>query len=192
MTKLLAAVAVLAFAGCGYRAAFPMPEHLRTFSVAVFTNKTLERNLDFEFTQALVREIHAKTRLRAAPPAEADLVITGEIDELTREVRRRMSTRHDERDRDVDGDGDLDRDRPEQRNEMRHRLYVNVRMQDRRRNVAYWKGERITRRVEFRLRSGETERMARDELVRELARRVVSLAFERWPARATEARARGG
>jgi len=191
MKKLLAAVAVLAFAGCGYRAGFPMPEHLRTFSVGVFTNKTLERNLDFEFTQALVREIHAKTRLRAAPPAEADLVITGEIDELTREVRRRMSTRHDERDRDVDGDGDLDRDRPEQRNEMRHRLYVNVQMQDRRRNVAYWKGERVTRRVEFRLRSGETARMARDELVRELARRVVSLAFERWPARATEARARG-
>ena len=184
MRKLAAALVALALAGCGYRASFDLPPHIHTFSVATFTNKTLERNLDFEFTQSLVREIHAKTRLRAAPSAEADLVITGEIDRLTREVLRR--TRDD---RDYDDD---DERRLEQRSEMRHRLYVNVTMRDRRKGVAFFNGRSITRRVEFRMHSGETARMARDELVRELARRVVSLAFERWPTRAMEATARGG
>jgi len=191
MRKLAAALVALALAGCGYRASFDLPPHIHTFSVATFTNKTLERNLDFEFTQALVREIHAKTRLRAAPPGEADLVITGEIDKLTREVLRR---KRDDRDYDDDGDDDDNDDerRLEQRSEMRHRLYVNVTMRDRRKKVAFFSGRRITRRVEFRMHSGETARMARDELVRELARRVVSLAFERWPTRAMEATARGG
>jgi outer membrane lipopolysaccharide assembly protein LptE/RlpB len=99
---LAAVLAMAALAGCGYQARFDVPPHLKTFTVATFTNKTLERNLDFEFTQALVREIHAKTRLRAAPPDEADLVITGEIDELSREVLRRKRG-------DVDDDGTLDR-----------------------------------------------------------------------------------
>ncbi|MFW6161593.1 MAG: LPS assembly lipoprotein LptE [Planctomycetota bacterium] len=170
-------------AGCGYHARFDLPPHLKTFSVATFTNKTLERNLDFEFTQALIREIHAKTPLRAAPPGEADLVITGQIDELTREALRR--TRGD-----VDDDDDLER--LDHKSEMRHRLFVSVRMQDRRKGVTFFEGDRITRRVEFRLHSGETARMARDELVRELARRVVSVAFERWPSQAMEARPRGG
>jgi hypothetical protein len=192
MKKMLAALALLALAGCGYRAWFPVPEHIQTFTVSTFTNKTLERNLDFEFTQALVREIHAKTRLRAAPPGQADLVITGEIDELTREALRRKDGERDKTPRDIDGDGDLDDERPGQKSEMRHRLYVNVEMHDRRKGVTFFEGKRITRRVEFRLHSGETARMARDELVRELARRVVSLAFEQWPARPTEARARGG
>ena len=181
MRKLAAAVAVCALAGCGYRTRFDLPPHIRTFSVATFTNRTLERNLDFEFTQALVREIHAKTPLRAAPPGQADLAVTGEIDELAREVLRRKR-----------GDRDDEEDRLEQKSEMRHRLYVNVTMVDRAKGVTFFEGRRITRRVELRLHSGETARMARDELVRELARRVVSLAFERWPARAMEARARGG
>lgn len=170
-TLAAACLSVVAFAGCGYRARFDLPPHLRTFSVATFTNKTLERNVDFELTQAIIREIHAKTRLRVAPPQSADLLITGEIDELDRDVLRRKPY-------------DL-------KSEVRHRLYVNVAMLDRAKGVKFFEGKRITRRVEFRLNSGETARQAREEAIRELARRVVSLAFERWPGRGKEAKARG-
>jgi len=185
MNKLIAcACLVVGLAGCGYRARFDLPPHIHTFTVATFTNRTLERNLDFEFTQALIREIHATTRLRVAPPGAADLAISGEIDELARAMLRRKT-----HERDMEDGSDDPRDLP---SEMRHRLYVNVAMLDRKKNVLFFEGKRITRRVEMRLNRGETPRMARDELVRELARRVVSLAFERWPTGPMEANARGG
>lgn len=187
MRKLLLPVLALATAGCGYHVRFPLPPHVKTFHVDIFTNRTLERNLDFEFTQALIREIQAKTRLRLVPAAQADLVITGEVDDLERDFLRRRTFKHPD---DVDVGGT--RRRLEHQSEVRHRLYVNVAMVDRKQNVTFSEGKRITRRVEFRLDSGETARMARDELVRELARRVVSRAFERWPRPTMEAKARGG
>jgi hypothetical protein len=113
-------------------------------------------------------------------------VVTGEIAEFTREPLRRKPGGS------ASESGDRYRLPLEQKSEMRHRMFVNVTIEDRRKNVTYFEGKRITRRVEFRLNSGETARMARDELVRELARRVVSLAFERWPTRTPEAVARGG
>ena len=172
MKKLVACLLVVAFAGCGYRARFDLPPHLQTFSVATFSNKTLERNLDFEFTQALIREIQAKTRLRVAPSQEADLLVTGEIDELDRLVLRRG--------------------RLGAKSEMGHRLCVNVAMLERKKGRVFFEGKRITGRAEFRLYAGETERMARDELVREVARSVVSRAFEEWPARPVKANAGSG
>ena len=189
MRKLATAcLLAVAFAGCGYRARFDLPPHLRTFSVATFTNKTLERNVDFEFTQALIREIHAKTRLRVAPAGSADLLITGEVDELERDVLRRKT--REASTTTVPGRGVVRRDARDLKSEVRHRLYINVAMLDRTKDVMFFEGKRITRRVEFRLNSGETARQAREEVIRELARRVVSLAFERWPARGKEANAR--
>ena len=185
-TLLLPALAV-ALAGCGYHVRFAVPPHIKTFHVDIFTNRTLERNLDFEFTQALIREIQAKTRLRLAHAEEADLLITGDIDELERYLLRRRAYA-------APGDALVGgtRRRLESRSEMRQRLFVNVAMVDRKQNATFSEGKRITRRVEYRLNSGETARMARDELVRELARRVVSQAFERWPQRPMEAQASGG
>ncbi|MFW6107428.1 MAG: LPS assembly lipoprotein LptE [bacterium] len=174
MSKPATALLALLAAGCaGYRTKFELPQHIRTFSVSTFTNKTLERNLDFEFTQALIREIEAKTPLRVAPPEEADLVISGEIDDFDRRSLRR-------RDRGL-------------KSEMRLRLYVNVAMFDRKKVRMFFEGREITRRAEFAMNRGETFRQAREEVVRELARRVVSRAFEVWPQpEPQEAQARGG
>ena len=208
MRKLAAAsILVVVAVGCGYRARFDLPPHLRTFSVATFVNKTLERNVDFMFTQVLIREIHAKTPLRVATPGTADLVITGEIAEFDRDVLRRKLRKTSsssepepvDLDQGDDDDGEGGTVEPsscvrhkerELKSELRHRLFVNVTMQDRKKGVMFFEGKRITRRVEIRLNRGDTSRMARDELVRELARRVASLAFERWPGRGMEATAR--
>jgi hypothetical protein len=154
--------AALVLTGCaGYQTRFEVPPHLKTFSVATFTNRTLERNLDFEFTQALVKELHAKTPLRVASPDQADLIITGEIDARDRHLIRRQSRGL--------------------KSEVRNVLYVNVRMMDQKQDRAFFEGTRIQRRAEYRLNRGEDRRRAREELIRELARRVVALAFERWP-----------
>ena len=165
------ALVALAAAGCGYKTRFDLPPHLQTFNVEVFRNKTLERNLDFEFTEALTHEIAARTGLRVARPGEADLEIRGEIEAFDRHVLRRK--RYDEK------------------MEMRNLLSVNVEMRDMRHNVLFFQGRRIVERAEFSLNLGETPREARDELVRELARRVVALAFEPWPHKQPEAKNSG-
>ncbi len=161
----------LLLAGCGYRTKFDLPPHLKTFSVNTFRNKTLERNLDFEFTEALIHEICARTRLRVARPGEADLEINGEIDDFDRHVLRRL--------------------RYGERMEMRYLLYANVEMTDTRTNTTFFQGRRLVERAEFSLNLGETPREGRDAVVRDLARHVVSLAFESWPHPDTEAKARG-
>ncbi len=162
-------IAVVLAAGCGYKAGFDLPPHIRTFAVNTFTNKTLERNLDFEFTQALIQEILAKTHLRVAPPDEADLVVNGEIDELERQTI-------------------LDR-RYGEKVVVSHILYVNVEMLDRQNERVFFQGRRIAREADFNVDLGETPRKAREEAIRELARRVVSLAFEQWPPTPLEAKA---
>jgi hypothetical protein len=154
-------VALLLPACAGYRTSFDLPPHLKTFSVATFVNKTLEVNLDMEFTQALVKEIEAKTSLRLARESEADLVVTGQIDELQRYLVR---SQH----RSVRG----------LKSEVRDVLYVSVKMMDSKQDRPFFEGTRLTRRAEYRLSRGED---ARQEVIRELARHVVSLAFERWP-----------
>jgi len=173
MMKRASVAAILLLAtGCGYRTKFDLPPHIQTFSVNTFRNKTLERNLDFEFTEALIHEILAKTSLRVARPGEADLEIDGEIEGFQRYLLR--AKRYGEK------------------FEIRNLLSVNVEMRDCRHNVPFFHGSRIVERTEFSLNLGETPREARDELVRELARRVVSLAFERWPARVAEGKPSGG
>lgn len=172
MRECVVSLLLLLAVGCGYKTKFDLPEHIRTYSVNTFRNKTLERNLDMEFTEALIHEIAARTGLRVARPGEADLEISGEIEKFERHVLRRK--RYDEK------------------MEMRNLLSVNVEMLDTRKNVIFFQGRRIVERAEFSLNLGETPREARDELVRELARRVVALAFEPWPYKEqSEAKGRG-
>ena len=77
---------------------------------------------------------------------------------------------------------------------MRLQLFVNVAMLDRTKDRMFFEGEDITRRAEFAMNRGETRRQGREEVIRELARRVVSLAFEPWnapPAKRKETHASG-
>jgi hypothetical protein len=157
--------AALLLTGCaGYQTTFELPAHLKTFSVATFVNRTLEVNLDMEFTQAVVKEIEAKTPLRLAREEEADLVVTGDIATLDRHLVRTQG--HGTRG--IKG-------------EVRDVLCVNVRITDRKEDRPFFEGTRLTSRAAYRLNRGEDARQAREEVIRELASHVVSLAFERWP-----------
>ena len=170
MKRSLVPLAAVLLAGCaGYSTRFERPEHLKTFAVEPFTNKTLERNVDMEFTQALIHEILAKTNLRRATEGKADLLVTGSIEDLGRHSVRRKA-------KGLKG-------------EMRHVLVVNVQMEDRKEDRLFFDSTRVRRRAEFRLNRGDLRRDAREEVIRELARRVVSQAFERWPKPGEGARA---
>jgi hypothetical protein len=78
----LLALAVAA-SGCGYRVAgrgSALPQHWKTLAVLALENHTTQYRLELRLTEALVRELLARTRYRVVPSAEgADAVLSGEV-----------------------------------------------------------------------------------------------------------------
>jgi hypothetical protein len=170
MRRLALCLLPLLLVGCpGYHTRFDVPAHLHTFNVGIFINRTLEANTDYEFTQQLIHEIAARTPLRLTSEGEADLAIKGEIAKFDRYTLRRRQ--HGEK------------------SEMQYVLHVDVTMIDRKKDVVFFEGKSINWRSEFRMNLGETQTQAREEVIRELARHVVDLAFERWPTAPAEPKA---
>lgn len=157
--KRIVCVAVVLCVGCGYQANFPVPEGVSRIAVKVFKNDTLYRNADFEFTQQLIREINAKTPLKIVDASKADLVVSGRISHYQPHVLR---------------EGFED-----QVEEYQLTIGVDV-IIERPDGTVFWEMKNIRRSANYSITRGETQRWAREEAMRELARKVVSLVFERW------------
>jgi outer membrane lipopolysaccharide assembly protein LptE/RlpB len=83
---LLASLAPALFllGGCGYHtlgAATHLPPDVRTISVPVFANQTVANGTQTALTEAVIRELMARTRFRVTPNADpgADAVLHGTI-----------------------------------------------------------------------------------------------------------------
>jgi len=74
---------LLAGAGCGYHVAgrgADLPKTWHTVSVPIFVNHTLHYRLDQVFSQAVVRELEARTTYRIVPnPKAADAELFGQM-----------------------------------------------------------------------------------------------------------------
>lgn len=93
LPALLAGAAVLASCAAdpreGWSSASTFPDAVRSVAVPIFENDTLVREVEFDLTDALVREIRAATPYTVLSTARADTVLTGrirrvEIDSLSR------------------------------------------------------------------------------------------------------------
>jgi hypothetical protein len=100
MIKRLLSIAVLvaclgSLAGCaadptaGYSAAPAYPKRIETVSVPIFENHTYVRGIEFELTDALIKEIEARTPYKVSRASGADSVISGhvrkvELDQLSK------------------------------------------------------------------------------------------------------------
>ena len=95
MTALMACVTGSLLAGCatdptqGYAAMSVFPENVRTVSVPIFANDTFVRDVEFDLTDALIKEIEARTPYKVTPEARADTALIGtirrvEMDQLSR------------------------------------------------------------------------------------------------------------
>jgi outer membrane lipopolysaccharide assembly protein LptE/RlpB len=78
------ALALLGISGCGYHtlgAATHLPPDVRTLSVPVFATKTEAYHSEVVMTNAVIRELATRTRLRVTPGAgdDADAVLHGTI-----------------------------------------------------------------------------------------------------------------
>jgi hypothetical protein len=72
-------------AGCssdptkGYAPVGVFPTGVRSIAVPIFTNRTYSRDVEFELTDALIKQIESQTPYKVMSQADADTVLTGQI-----------------------------------------------------------------------------------------------------------------
>ena len=82
---LLAGLVAIAGAGCshdptqGYSSQSTFRQGISSVAVPIFTNDSYTRDVEFELTDALVKEIEARTPYKVTSPAQADTVLIGHI-----------------------------------------------------------------------------------------------------------------
>jgi hypothetical protein len=80
------AIVGVAISGCasgagplGYSGEPPFPQDVATVAVPIFENKTFERGVEFELTEALIKEIELRTPYKVVRQGTADTVIEGTV-----------------------------------------------------------------------------------------------------------------
>jgi Lipopolysaccharide-assembly len=83
---LLAAVACLPFAGCGYMVGGPYRQDIHTVHVPIFKSTSFRRDVELQLTEAVHKEIQSHTSFRLARAGEADTRLTGRIVSIRKHV----------------------------------------------------------------------------------------------------------
>ena len=68
----------------GYAAASPYSDQISTVAVDILTNRTFDRDVEFELADALIKEIEARTPYKVTPRGRADTILTGRISKVRR------------------------------------------------------------------------------------------------------------
>ncbi len=78
---LVAALVAPALTGCGYHLGVRAPDNVYTIAVPTFDNRTfpLRREIEYDLTTALRKEIQSRTRLTVTSSDAADLVVYGTV-----------------------------------------------------------------------------------------------------------------
>lgn len=152
-------IAVLCCIGCGYTTGFRLPEGIETIHVKVFENKTFYRGLDFDITQAVKREVLARTDLKVVREGGADIIFSGTVDAVEEFVLRK-------------GANDVAQ-------EMEIRLTISVVAKDRKGETIF-QVTKLNRSVTYNIVLGEDERLARSRALREVAEELVYRLAESW------------
>jgi hypothetical protein len=91
MTRVRAVIAALLMlsaactAGCasdpsqGYSTSTIFPTDIRTVAVPIFANDTYTRDVEFQLTDALIKEIESRTPYKVVPASRADTILLGQI-----------------------------------------------------------------------------------------------------------------
>jgi len=155
----LLSICMLELSGCGYSSAFRAPAGVRTIAVPTFNNATfpLRRELEYELTAALRREVLSRTNLKLVDTSDADLVVHGTIREFREPV--------------------VAEGRRDQVLESTLVMSVTVIVED------YARGKRWQENVRkdepFSVQLGETLEQARDRAIANIAERIL-LVVESW------------
>ncbi len=73
-------------AGCGYSSSSLYPTDIKTVAVPIWRNDTFRRQLEFSLTEAIDKNIEARSPYRLASRNRADSILTGRIINVTENV----------------------------------------------------------------------------------------------------------
>lgn len=65
--------------GCGYTTAELFPEQYRSVAVPIFDNRTFYRGVEYDLTEAIVKEIEQRTPYKTMDANVADTLLTGTV-----------------------------------------------------------------------------------------------------------------
>lgn len=164
MRTATSSLAVLALAlvcsGCGYALGYRMPEGVRTIAVPVFANETfpLRREVEYDVTRAVRRELEVRSDVRLTDAERADAVLEGTVVAFRQAV--------------------LTEDNRDDAAESSIHVTVQVRLV-RSRDGEVLFDRRISDHATFSSLRGETIDDARNQAIDEIAERVVA-DLESW------------
>lgn len=79
LTLALGAAVLPGLGGCGYSTKPLYPTSVETVAVPIWGNKTFRRDWEFRLTEAIAKNLEARTPYRLAAQERADTVLSGEI-----------------------------------------------------------------------------------------------------------------
>ncbi|MCD6404269.1 MAG: LptE family protein [Planctomycetes bacterium] len=79
LSLALVVALVISATGCGYHAGYAARKDIGTVAVGVFGNRTFYRDIETDFTRAVISEIQKNTPYRIVASGEADAILEGEI-----------------------------------------------------------------------------------------------------------------
>jgi hypothetical protein len=82
-------VACLFLAGCGYSHGGTFPKDIASIAVPIFQNRTEYRDVEFDLTEALIKEIELKTPYKVVRSGDADTILVGVVTGVEQRVLSR-------------------------------------------------------------------------------------------------------
>jgi hypothetical protein len=166
MSRLLPALALtLTLTGCaGYRLGPTLGANYRSVAVVMFRNKTYQAQIERQITSAIIRQFQSDGTLRIESPADADLVLTGEVTQYRRqELRSQTNDNNAPREYDIIIDA-----RIEARDRVTGKLVVGPKV--------------VTGKAATFIGSDlqSAEEQALPLVAQDLAKKVVTLLAEKW------------
>ncbi|MGE3314471.1 MAG: LPS assembly lipoprotein LptE, partial [Planctomycetaceae bacterium] len=77
--------AVLSASGCGYNIGAPFQAEIQSIYVPIFTSTSYRRNLEYQLTEAVHKEIQKQSHFRLVKEPQADTRLTGHIIDVRKE-----------------------------------------------------------------------------------------------------------
>jgi len=157
----LSVLSLAVVAGCAhYSARSLLPENVRTIYVPIFDNRTFRRGIEVELTEALKREILAKTQLRIVAKDAADTILFGEIVDFRESV--------------------LIENVADEAVESNAIVYVDFMWKDQRTGQILAEARGVSESARFVLARGETVARAKADSFEDLAERIVNMMEKEW------------
>jgi len=147
--------------GCGYSGDSLHRKNIRSIHVEMFQSKEFRRGIEFQLTEALVKQIDRQTEYKNVQREKADTILSGEILQW-----QESSLGHD-----------FTFALPRQ---TAATLAIRYRWQDMRTGKILVDQPRLITTVEYVRPAGETVYHARDDAVNKLARKVVASMETQW------------